>query len=311
MLAQESRKGGDMKGLPEEKELFHQDPLNFIRDFIAALVRESPENRFAGIDGSPIFGEPLVGFTRGDAPLFAEYKKIIGPFHLTPQEVLEQNTERPWRWEGLSVICWVLPIVPDTRKSNAARRKYPSMKWAHTRAFGEEFNNKVRREVAGLLNRLGYPAVAPVLTPSFRMLERPEGLTSTWSERHALYAAGLGTFSLSDGFITPRGIAHRCGTVIAAVDLPSTGEVYPHHLANCLFFKDGSCGVCVRRCPCGAITEKGHDKVRCRQYLLETRAALASAYKVTGEVGCGLCQTRVPCESRIPLKAGGAHAGSG
>lgn len=37
------------------------------------------------------------------------------------------------------------------------------------------------------------------------------GIASRWSERHAAYAAGLGTFSLSDGFISSRGIAHRCG----------------------------------------------------------------------------------------------------
>lgn len=292
-----------MKGLGEEKELFQRDPLNFIKEFITNLVRERPENRFVQIDGSPIFDEPIIGFAPGDAPLFAEFKEIIGQFHLTPQEVLEQNTEPPRKWEGLSVICWVLPIAVDTRKSNAQKRKFPSKKWAHTRAYGEEFNNLVRREVAGLLSRMGYPAVAPVLSPSFRMLETPEGLASTWSERHALYAAGLGTFSLSYGFITPKGIAHRCGSVVAAVELPSTGGVYPHHLANCLFFKDGSCSACIRRCPCGAITEKGHDRIRCREYLFHTRDALGSVYNVTGEVGCGLCQTRVPCEARIPLKA--------
>jgi len=34
------------------------------------------------------------------------------------------------------------------------------------------------------------------------------------------YAAGHGTFSLSDGFITERGIAHRCGSVVTDLPLP-------------------------------------------------------------------------------------------
>jgi len=38
------------------------------------------------------------------------------------------------------------------------------------------------------------------------------GPASSWSERHAAYAAGLGTFSLNDALITPKGIAHRLGS---------------------------------------------------------------------------------------------------
>ena len=46
------------------------------------------------------------------------------------------------------------------------------------------------------------------------------GFASTWSERHAAYASGLGTFGLSDGLITPRGQAMRCGSVVARIAVP-------------------------------------------------------------------------------------------
>ena len=53
--------------------------------------------------------------------------------------------------------------------------------------------------------------MAPVLQPYFEKTYRTDGkgYFSNWSERHIAYAAGLGTFSLSDGFIIERGIAHR------------------------------------------------------------------------------------------------------
>jgi epoxyqueuosine reductase len=38
---------------------------------------------------------------------------------------------------------------------------------------------------------------------------------SSWSERHAAYAAGLGTFGLCDGLITARGKAVRFGSIIS------------------------------------------------------------------------------------------------
>lgn len=41
------------------------------------------------------------------------------------------------------------------------------------------------------------------------------GISSNWSERHAAYVAGLGTFSLNDALITVNGIAHRVGSILS------------------------------------------------------------------------------------------------
>jgi epoxyqueuosine reductase QueG len=128
---------------------------------------------------------------------------------------------------------------------------------------------------------------------------------SNWSERHIAYAAGLGTFSLSDGFITERGIAHRCGSVVAAIEIPASPRTASGPYANCLSFVNEKCGVCIKRCPSGAITEKGHDKVKCQEYLssIGYRPGETKIYDVNTSVfGCGLCQTKVPCEDRNPAK---------
>lgn len=132
----------------------------------------------------------------------------------------------------------------------------------------------------------------------------PSGLASTWSQRHIAYAAGLGTFSLSDGFITPKGIAMRCGSVVTDLGVPPSPRSYPHHLANCLFYVDGSCRRCIERCPGDAISEKGHDKHKCFSILFEEQKPWLEGAHGAGYIGdyagCGLCQTKVPCEGGIP-----------
>ena len=64
-----------------------------IRQWISAYCRDSAKNRLACIDGSPIFGAPLVGYADGDDGLFASYREIIGPFHRTPREVMVEEVD--------------------------------------------------------------------------------------------------------------------------------------------------------------------------------------------------------------------------
>lgn len=255
------------------------------------VVASSPENRFD--DGvSPYFDAPLVGFAAAGDPLFVAYKEIIGGFHRTPEEFLEG---------AATVICWVLPITRATRESNRAESEVPSRAWALTRNHGENFNMALRRHLVAWLEARGHRAVAPHVAAGWQQLDDPVvGVASTWSERHAAYAAGLGTFSLNDGLITERGIAHRVGSVVTDLVLSPTVRTAPDHRYNCLWFREGSCGMCVNRCPVGAISPGGHDKVSCREYVYgKVPEAVADRYGVS-QTGCGLCQTRVPCEARIP-----------
>lgn len=268
---------------------------------IRRFVLEEEGNRFPD-SGESYFEEPLVGFAAADDPLFSEYKSVIGDFHLTPAELaglMPAGGEAPW--SPRTVICWVLPISEATRKSNRGEASYPSRAWAQTRHFGESFNAALRRHLVGYLSAAGYHAFAPQLHPAWREYpDTPVGVASSWSERHAAYAAGLGTFSLNDALITPRGIAHRLGSVITDLKLEPSPRPYPDHQDNCLFYRDGSCGACIGRCPAGALSAAGHDKGSCREYVYGTvPQAVGERYGV-GSTGCGLCQTKVPCESRIP-----------
>jgi len=279
---------------------------HLIEQEVRIFARTSPLNRLPSTDNQVIFDEPSVQFADGDDPIFTEYKTIIDPTHLTPHEALAKAyskglADMP---EHLSVISWVLPITSKTRELNRRQTKIPSRLWSHTRWYGEKFNDALREHVVKLLTEMGYLAVAPMLQPYFKIEYEnisEKGYYSNWSERHIAYAAGLGTFSLSDGFITERGIAHRCGSVVTNLVLPASSKKAKNPYSNCLFYVDGSCKACIPRCPAEAITENGHDKAKCREYQQSKFHHLLEEYNV-GVVGCGLCQTKIPCEFTNPTK---------
>jgi epoxyqueuosine reductase len=280
-----------------------------IRSEIVRFVLASPENRHR--EGEErYFDEPLVGFASAADPLFTEYKKVIGPFHRTPLEWMATKPDAQDMLRG-TVICWILPITRKTRESNRKEEVWPSREWAHTRNYGEEFNNRLRLHMVAFLSGRGLRAIAPQLSPEFTWFDdAAAGIASTWSERHAAYAAGLGTFSLNDGLITERGIAHRCGSVITDLILPPTKRSCTDPRGNCLYYRDGSCGICIDRCPAGALSREGHDKTKCREYLYgDIPRAVADRFRIS-KIGCGLCQTLVPCEGRIP-RGKGAKFSSG
>jgi epoxyqueuosine reductase QueG len=262
-----------------------------IRGEIARFIRDEQTCRFPD-SGLPYFDEPLIGLAAAGDPLFTQYRTVIGPFHQTPAEVLPG---------AATVFCWSLPITRATRETNRGERRFPSREWAWTRSFGEQCNTALRRRVVALLEGAGHRAVAPQLAPGWRELADPTaGIASTWSERHAAHAAGLGTFSLSGALITVRGVSHRLGSVITDLALPPTPRPYKEPGEWCLFLANGTCGVCVERCPAGSIARDGRNKIPCRDHVYGSApATVAERYGVTA-TGCGLCQTRVPCEGRIP-----------
>jgi epoxyqueuosine reductase len=294
--------------MKEDKVIFLKNPTQVLEQLIKNFIKESDLNRRVQLDHGTYWGEPLIGFAAGTDPLFSEYKTLIGPFHQSPREIISAALREKGRdlllseIDQISVISWILPAAEDIRKSNRKESRYPSKLWAYMRLSGEACNDALRKHVAAFLENLGHVAVAPLLLPSFQSIrDEKVGWASPWSERHVAYACGLGTFSLSDGFITPKGIAIRIGSVVTLLKLAPSEKRYRHHKENCLFFRNEKCGKCIVRCPAGAITEKGHDKDRCRGYISESLKTKWAEYGLQSpSLACGLCQTAVPCEFEIP-----------
>ena len=274
-----------------------------IRQTIDTFMK-SPANDLHMPDGpEPAFGQPLVGVAAGDDPLWAEYKNHVGEFHWTPGEAfaLAFPGETPPAAE-LRVISWVLPQTPATRTDHRGQREYPSERWARARIMGEEYvNNGLRTFLVETLAAGGVRACAPVLMPEWsRMESEAYVFASKWSERHAAYAAGNGTFGLCDGLITPVGKSMRVGSVIVRLELPVTPRPYSSHREYCLYFNSGTCGKCAKRCPAGALTKERHDKRKCHAYVRGVTAPYVQAQFHFAGYGCGFCQVGVPCESGIP-----------
>ncbi len=279
------------------------NPGQWIETIIKDFISQSPENTMKNAGNERAWGDPLVGFSRGDDSLYQDFKEYVGPFHWTPLEIFTQTFPDTKAEAGdLTVISYILPHTEETKLDSRKETAYPSERWARARIFGEEVNNKLRQHVVAFLRDKGIPALAPLLSPLWgsRVSER-YGFASTWSERHAAHASGLGTFGLCDGLITPRGKAMRCGSIVARIKIPPTRRPYDNHRAYCLFFSKGICGKCIQRCPAGALSKEGHDKNKCRSYMhSRTEDYVKSHFGFVG-YGCGLCQTGVPCESRIPI----------
>ena len=114
--------------------------------------------------------------------------------------------------------------------------------------------------------------------------------SSRWSERHAAFVCGLGTFGLSKGVITRKGTAGRFTSIIIPDRIEPDTRAYTGIYEWCV-----RCGACARRCPAEAITlEEGKDHNKCYAFQLKTGKLFYPRY------GCGLCQTKVPCEARAP-----------
>jgi len=275
--------------------------VTMIKDFIST----SPENTLQNRENERAWAEPLLGFSRGDDPLYEDFKAMIGDFYWTPFEIFTMTfPEAPVKQDQLTIISWILPQTELTKADNRRETTYPAERWVRARIHGEEVNEKLRNHVVATLQEAGIESVAPMLSPHWkRETSERYGFASSWSERHAAYASGLGTFGLCDGLITPKGKAMRCGSVVANIKIPPTKRPYENYQEYCPFFTRGICGKCISRCPAGAISKEGHDKTKCFTYMRgEVADYVRSHYGFPEPRGCGLCQTAVPCESKIPTK---------
>ena len=249
---------------------------------ISQFVSENPLNRVESMKIDYIFDEPLVGVAAVSDPLFVKLKEpdAIGPHHLLPQE---------WLPGAVSVVSYFIPFAQQIRAANRSEG-LPALEWVYGRYEGEQFNEALRRYLVEEIQKTGAAALAPAVDARFETVQNQTIMTSNWSERHAAFIAGLGTFGLHKSFITAKGCAGRFGSVITTLDLPPTPRPYSNIYEYCT-----NCYACVARCPSGAVTPQGKVKAVCMNYInSEIKPRFMPRH------GCAKCQTAVPCEFAKP-----------
>lgn len=244
----------------------------------AKFVAESPLNKVGDLGGISIYAEPLFGFADADDPLFTKLKgpEVIGPHHLLPAE---------WLPGAKTVISYFLPFSSQVRQANRIEG-LPAKEWLYGRIEGEVFNGALKQVLVGQMIEAGGKTIVPMLDSRFTISNR----RSNWSERHAAFIAGLGTFGLSKSLLTEKGCAGRYGSIITTLEMPVSERPYQDIYQYCAF-----CEECIPRCPSGAIKADGKDTFVCSEYIDNEVKP-----KFTPRYGCGKCQTAVPCEYSLP-----------
>ena len=255
------------------EEFTQTSPANFVSAEVA-LSRD--------LAGMRIFDLPIFAFGCASDGLYESYKSadIIGSHFLSPSE---------WLPGAKSVISFFLPFSGRIKSSNAENFQWPSNEWLHGRIEGQKFITKLSVSLQKLLSDFGYISIVPGLDARYKIGSDVDELTSNWSERHAAFACGLGTFGLSKGLITEKGMCGRFGSVLTELELPPDRRSYEDVYQYCT-----KCGLCIPHCPAEAISHEGQDSRACYKFIDMVLEKSKPRY------GCGKCQIKVPCESCIP-----------
>ena len=272
-----------------------QDVCEFVRTTpVNAIPEDSPY--CPDMAGTPVMGEPAFAFGDAADPLFKELQRpeAVGPAFRLPQD---------WLPGAQRVISLFLPYSQAIRDDNRDTSDTPRGSILHARIEGQATVFESCRFIVRWLEERGYHAVVPSLTEELEtwtikrdaggQVDLRESFRSNWSERHVAYVCDLGTFSLTRGIITEKGLAGRVGTIVTDAPFSVTPRKYSGITDYCIM-----CGECVKRCPAHAISlETGKQQIPCWEYLEWTKRASVQPY-----FGCGKCQINVPCETGIPKK---------
>lgn len=245
--------------------------------------------------------EDLVGMRIYDAPVFAVgaaedplFAALRGDGAVHPDYWLPGD----WVPGAQRVVAFFAPYTERVKRANAWDMRHPADEWLHARLEGERMMALLRRYVRDWLVGEGYAAVAPLADERYGMLAE---FAPNWSERHTGFVCGLGTFGLSKGLITAKGVAGRIGSVVTDCALPVSARPYGEDVYGYCT----RCGQCAENCPVQCIdAARGMHEAKlhppCSRYLDVIRDRTPRGQTRQKRYGCGKCQVAVPCQNGIP-----------
>lgn len=253
----------------------NNDIARQIKDFISDQVAHADN----GID----YRKPIVGYARADDPRFEELRNILHPGHLFPKDLLPG---------AKTVVSFFVPFTKQLRKANRADPMQVAPEWAVAYI---ETNKLIRQTTQALIEKLEVLGIRAAAEPPTHNFDR-KTLLARWAHKSVAVIAGIGSFGLHQMIITDAGCLGRLGSLVIDIEIEPTDIEAKE---RCLFLHDGSCGMCVERCPADALSlSEKIDKAACYNRCLE----VADEFMHLGYADvCGKCATG-PCALGNPLK---------
>jgi epoxyqueuosine reductase QueG len=248
-----------------------------VRELIERTVRSVVDEA----DTATTYRPPLVGFAAADDPAFEGLKRLVGPEHMLPVDVLPG---------AVSVVSFFLPFGAEVVEANRVRKGRVAREWAVAYL---ETNDLIGAVCEGLDEELRGAGFASAFVPATGKFDRAT-LASDWSHKSVAVIAGLGRFGLHHMVITQAGCAGRFGSLVTdAVLKPS----YRSLRELCTHMSGGTCKDCVTRCPVGALNGAGdlNDELcwnRCDA--VATRLSELGRVPVCGKCAVGRCSMGPP-----------------
>jgi len=225
---------------------------------------------------------PLVAVADAVDPLFRELKRVVGPTHRVPHDLLAG---------AKSVITFFVPFDHRIPKSNRDGR-FSSKKWAQAYIETNLLITELSRFLVQKTEEMGYIATTIPPTHNFDKLK----LLSDWSHKHVTYIAGLGDFGLHQMLITEKGCCGRLGSLVTTLPLEPTKRP---EKPFCLYRANQRCQQCVNQCVFGALEIGKLDRHRCYEICIEND----QYHRELGSTDiCGKCACGIPCSFTNPVK---------
>ena len=225
--------------------------------------------------------EPLVGFVSADDPGFDEVRRVLGPKHAMPRDLMPN---------AASAIALFVPyaraLARDNRKGELASRSW-CVAFDDTRqmliALGAHLHE--------WLQSRGHTLCAIPDSHGFD----PERIAADWSHKHVSVLAGLGRPGRHNMLITRSGSFGRGWSYLCDVPLESDPRV-EHE--PCMTLGGRECTRCVDRCVGAALTLDGYDPRACYDQCLKNEGRFPEL-PVTDL--CGKCMLGAPCTHVDPM----------
>jgi len=249
---------------------------------IEKRIEQIIADKMMELNRGDLFREPIVSYSSADDERYFELKEIIGEWHLSPRELLPNVN---------SVISYFVPFT-DSVVFEPKSMETASPLWGEAYEVINGYFNHINEAISDYLTSLNYSVKTIPATHTYD----PKDMKCFWSHRSAAVIAGLGTFGANSLLITEKGSGGRFCSVLTSAMLVGAQSLNEseNQEPKCLYMKNGTCGLCIRACPVGALSFENLDRFACQAELAKNKEELIEKTSFENVDVCGKCVSICP-----------------